>query len=74
MNAANSERFKISKRAAGYLEFPSLGRSCKFCGRFRGDRCLAVQGWIYEGGYCRSALVLARKPHSGATGGHPPAS
>jgi hypothetical protein len=46
MNAAIPERFKISRRAAGYQEFPSLRCSCKVCGRFRGDRCLAIQGWI----------------------------
>jgi hypothetical protein len=53
---ADPERFKISKRAAGYQDTPRAGRCCRLCFRFRKQKCTAVEGFIFEDGYCRYAV------------------
>jgi hypothetical protein len=52
---ADPERFKISKRAGGYRDVPHAGRCCRVC--FRGQACTAVEGFIFEDGYCRNFRV-----------------
>jgi hypothetical protein len=66
MNAANSEGFKISKRAAGYRDVPHAGRCCRVCFCFRGQPCTAVEGFIFEDGYC-SSFGIPRMLHAAAT-------
>jgi hypothetical protein len=51
------ERFKISKHAARYRDEPSVGRCCKLCFRFRGQKCTAVQGFIFEDGCSQNFRV-----------------
>jgi hypothetical protein len=63
---AAPERYKISKRAAGYRDEPLAGRCCKLCFRFRGQKCTAVEGFIFEDGYC-SSFGIPRMLHAAAT-------